>query len=214
MPAPILAPILAATLILAAPQARPHQEIGPSDYPGWALRAKASAGAFVALLIAPNGKPAACRSDQNYGDARLAAQICSIEMRKRWVPARGPDSRAAYGYVERLDRLWLPGTGQGFEIASLSRSTATRLRFSAMPAGVAAGTARVALEVNAAAAITDCGAADASAPAELVRLICVNRIHLIVKPLTDAKGAPVAYVTALDVEAAAAGAPTMIRVGN
>jgi hypothetical protein len=177
---------------LAVPS--PARVFGNEDYPTWAMTNAASAASVIHLVVDPNGKVAQCTSVREFGDHRLAKEVCLILSRKRFHSPALRDGQKVYAFLDTMIRLFLPDTDEGRTIMALRTTPDAELSVNKLPSG---NTAQVGVDLayDAAGKITDCAPSEHEKEVGLANIACGQRAMFDNAPQKDTMGQPVAYVT-------------------
>jgi hypothetical protein len=148
-----------------------------------------------------------CEIETVYGSKRLASEMCKILSRRRVQGARDANGDNVHGVVRTLLSFFLPDTPKGAKIAGLEQVPDAVMTVTRLPAGEAKAEAEVALTIDEAGRITDCGPASVEVRDDLAKAVCSSRDQLGPEKIVDLDGNPVRYVTTRKVELRAEAGP-------
>jgi hypothetical protein len=194
----------AAATGLAVPY--PASSLSHSDYPTWALARNASATSFVDITIDPEGRVAECKSIRNFGDARLAGEICDILKRKRFKPPKLADGWKVHAFFETAIRFFLPDTAEGRKVMVISRGPDAELSVNHLPTGTWTAVS-ISLAYDQAGRIIACERSAFEKQKTLADVACSQRAMFDNSVRRDATGQPVPYVTSKTIRFTVAALP-------
>ena len=190
---PIL-PHLAAAALTA-----PVIILTPADYPQDALSQDQSAAALVAISLDSTGRATACETRQTAGHERLARRICGLLLKRRHTPSKLRDGTPVNAEIVTLMRLFIPDTFEGSRVAKLTQKPDVELSVNHLPGNAKSADVRIALAINEAGSVSDCGADYREKQAALVAVACSDPARFGTYPLRNAGGPAQPYVTQLKV---------------
>jgi hypothetical protein len=170
------------------------KNIGPGDYPTWAIKKNASAASVVRVAIDPQGKPTECTALNQVGDLQLAGVVCGIVTRKSYRPAMLRDGRKVHAILDTLITFFIPDTDEGRKIGALRQIPDAELTVNQLP-GKEQADVTVVLAVDTEGKVTDCAPSENEKLLSLANIACDQRALFDNALQRDQTGQPIAYVT-------------------
>lgn len=164
------------------------------DYPSWALQKEASAASVMRVVVEPNGKVSECTTLHEFGNSRLAKEICGILKRKRLKPARLRDGQQVHAVLETFISLYMPDTDGARDIMNLQMAPDAELTVAGLP-NASAQEVRIVLAYDTDGKITDCAPSKAEKNIQLADVACRQRSLFDNAVQKAPSGRPITYVT-------------------
>jgi len=184
--------MLAVAVGLSAPSL--IKDIGPNDYPTWAVKKNASAASVVRVVIDPQGKPIECTTLSEIGDPQLARAVCGIVTQKRYRPAMLRNGQNVRAILDTLITFFIPDTDEGKKIGALRQVPDAELTVNRLPKNEQADVS-VILAFDTEGRVTDCAPSENEKLLSLANLACDQRALFDNALQRDQSGQLIAYVT-------------------